>query len=45
MNYYDFKAWKLLEKFYIDYEKANLIKENTINELSFLTRSLLKGKK
>ena len=43
-EYYKYyKTWKLSEKFYIDYKKANLIQENVIN-LTLLTKSLQKGK-
>ena len=43
-NDYD-KAWKLLERFYIDYYKTNFIKKNTIKELFKLNKILKKGKK
>tara|TARA_Y100000590_G_C15318786_1_gene863135 strand:+ start:503 stop:709 length:207 start_codon:yes stop_codon:yes gene_type:complete len=44
-EYYKYyKTWKLSEKFYIDYKKANLIQENVINKLTLLTKNLQKGK-
>ena len=39
------KAWKLLEKFYKDYYKSNLIQEKAIKNEDNLINSLKKGNK
>ncbi len=45
MNYYDFKAWKLLEKFYNEYDNSNLNKEITKFDHKNFIKNLMKGNK
>ena len=45
MNYYYFKAWKLLEKFYNEYDNSNLNKEIAKFDHKNFIKNLMKGNK